>query len=153
MSIELTAVASLVGSVIAAGAAYVFTKWREREEEWRKDKREFYKAFVASLSDVVEGESTLVGQVAFNLATNNLSLIAPQRVIEALIEYRKEVSISNPDRRQDRFEQVMSRLLYEMRKDLGMSPRDNEGTFRVLLWSAGIPKTNMPPVSQRLERI
>jgi len=143
---------TLAGSGIAACcAAYVFAKWREREAEWRKDKREYYKAFVASLSGTVEGDDTPEGMLAFNRATNDLSLIAPQRVIEALIAFRKETSISNPDRRQDRHDQLLSRLLYEMRKDLALSPKDDEKTFRVVLWASGVIRGKAVSQSERSE--
>ena len=134
MSSELL---TIISSIFAAGSVYVFTKWRERESEWRKDKREYYKTFIASFSENVEGDATEEGKLAFNRATNNLSLIAPQRVVEALIAYRKEISFSNTNRQQDRHDELFSRLLYEMRRDLGISPKDNEKTFRVLLWASG----------------
>jgi len=151
MPVEIATVITIVGGVIVAGATYVFTKWREREAEWRKDKRENYKAFVASLSGPVEGDDTPEGMLAFNRATNDLSLIAPQRVIEALIAFRKETSISNPDRRQDRHDQLLSRLLYEMRKDLALSPKDDEKTFRVVLWASGVIRGKAVSQSERSE--
>ncbi len=145
MSSEITTVFMLVGSVIAAGAAYMFTKWREREAEWRKEKREHYKTFVASLSGNLEGESTPQGKVAFNRATNNLNLIAPQSVIEALIAFREEIKVSNPNRQQERHDALLSGLLYEMRKDLKISPRDDSSTFLVRLWSSGCPPKGLHP--------
>ncbi|MFZ1934200.1 MAG: hypothetical protein WCB27_26075 [Thermoguttaceae bacterium] len=152
MPTEIATLITVVGGVIAAGATYLFTKWREREAEWRKDKREYYKAFMASCSANVEGDSTPEGKLAFNRATNDLSLIAPQRVIEALIAYREETSISNPDRRQDRHDQLLSRLLYEMRRDLAMSPKDDEDTFRVILWASGVTSAEKESLSQRSKR-
>src|SRR5664280_3670867 len=95
-------VITLACSALVAVLGYLFTKSHEREAEWRKDKREYYKAFVASLSSIIEGESTPKGKVEFNRATNNLSLIAPQRVIEALIAFREETSTSNRNRQRDR---------------------------------------------------
>ena len=138
MPFELAPVITVVGGIVAAGAAYMFTKWREREAEWRKDKREYYKAFVASLSETLQNETTSGGPVAFRRATNDLNLIAPQRVVESLIAYRHEISISNPHRDADRENRLLSRLLFEMRRDLAMSPKDDEATFRVVLWAAGI---------------
>jgi hypothetical protein len=146
MSTEVGALFAIAGSILGAGASYLFSKWREREAEWRKDRREFYKAFVASSSLVVEGDVTPEGKLVFNRATNDLNLIAPQRVIEALIAFRKETSISNQNSRtQESHDRLYSRLLYEMRKDLAMSPKDDEATFRVLLWASGNTPRKQPP--------
>ena len=87
MPYEIASIMTFVGGALGAGVAYFLTKWREREAEWRKDKREHYKAFVGSLSGIIEGEATPEGKVIFNRATNDLNLIAPQTVIEALIAY------------------------------------------------------------------
>jgi hypothetical protein len=138
MTFDLTPAITALFGIVGAGAAYLFTKSREREAEWRKDKREYYKAFVASLSETLENETTPEGPVAFRRATNDLNLIAPQRVVDALITYRHEISISNPHRDAERENRLLSRLLFEMRRDLAMSPKDDEATFRVVLWAAGI---------------
>ena len=138
MSSEITVIlTTIISSVVVAGSTYLFTKWKEWESEWRKDKREYYKAFVTSLSGNVDGDATEEGKLAFNRATIDLNLIAPQRVIEALIAYREEISFSNANRQQVRHDELLSLLLYEMRKDLGMSPKDDGKTFRVLLWASG----------------
>jgi hypothetical protein len=138
MPVEVNIILALFSSIVMAGATYLFTKWREREAEWRKDRREYYKAFMASCSENVEGDATNEGKLSFNHATNDLSLIAPQRVIEALIAYREETSVSNPNRSQEQHDRLFSQLLYEMRRDLAISPCDNKNTFRVFLWASGV---------------
>ena len=84
----VTAIISLVGSFFVVAVTYWFTKQREREAGWRKEKLAYYKAFVESLSGTVEGDSTPDGQRAFAKACNNLLLFAPQPVIEALDAFR-----------------------------------------------------------------
>jgi hypothetical protein len=55
----ITACATVLGGLLVAGATYLFTKQREREADWRKEKLEHYKAFSSSLSGIIEGESEL----------------------------------------------------------------------------------------------
>src|SRR5438876_149720 len=86
------------GGIAVVGATYWFTKQREREAEWRKEKLEYYKAFVVALGGTIAGEATPEGHRAFARACNNLNLVAPQAVIEALREFQQEIKISNPNK-------------------------------------------------------
>lgn len=137
MSSELNMVITVVTGVVGAGAAFIFTKWREREAEWRKEKREHYKDFVNSLSDVVKEVATHECHVRFARACNNLNLIAPQTVIEAVKAFQDEIKISNPNKDDSRHDVLLSKVLFEMRRDLSISPKDDHETFRVRLWSPG----------------
>lgn len=134
----LTAVIAALGTLLAAAATYWFTKQREREAEWRKEKLAYYKAFVESLSGILEGESSAEGQRVFAKACNNLLLFAPQRVISALDEFKSEIRVTNRDRSIERHDKFLSNLLLEIRKDLSIEPHDDPGTFKVALWASGV---------------
>jgi hypothetical protein len=135
----VTAVIAASGAVAMAGATYWFTKKREREAELRKEKLEHYKDFVASLSGVISGETTPEGQRAFSRACNKLNLVAPQSVLFALQIFQNEIKISNQERSNVRHDELMTKLFYEIRKDLGVTPVDELSTFRVGLWASGVP--------------
>lgn len=141
----LTAIVSAAGAVVAAVAGYVFTKRAEREAEWRKEKLDRYKAFVASLSGTIEGETSLQGQEAFAHACNNILLFAPRPVIDALQRFRDEIRVSNPNKSIERHDQLLADLLFEIRNDLGLRPRDDRSTLRVQLWAVG--KSHFEPVN------
>lgn len=134
----VAALIAALSAIVVAGATYWLTKQREREAEWRKEKLEHYKAFVSALSGTISGETTAEGQRAFARACNNLNLIAPQRVIEALREFQEEIKISNPDKDQENHDRLIAALFYEIRQDMGISPRDNREKFRVGLWASGV---------------
>lgn len=139
-----TALIAASGAIALAGASYWFTKQRERDAELRREKLAHYKDFVTSLSGTISGESTPDGHRAFSRACNNLNLIAPFAVLQALQEFREETRISNPNPpSRDRHDELLSRLFFEMRKDLGISPSDNSDTFKIGLWASGQP-TNGP---------
>jgi hypothetical protein len=135
----ITAIIAASSAVAVAGASYWFTKKRERDAELRREKLEHYKDFVASLSGIISGEATAEGQRAFSRACNRLNLIAPQSVLKSLQSFQHEIKISNASRSIERHNQLMSELFYEIRKDLGVAPRDEAATFRVGLWAAGVP--------------
>ena len=127
------------GAIILAGATYWFTKKREREAELRKEKLEHYKDFVSSLSGIISGEWTAESQREFARACNKLNLVAPQSVIKALQDFQQEIKINNTNRSNEQHDKLMSKLFYEMRKDLQITPRDKDFNFTFGLWAAGLP--------------
>jgi hypothetical protein len=132
-----TALIAASGALLLAGSTYWFTKKREREAELRKEKLDHYKTFVASLSGIMTNEGTPEGQRAFARASNNLNLVAPQSVIEALQRFQHEIRASNKSRNRSRHDELLSALFYEIRKDLQVSPKDKEESFQIGLWAVG----------------
>jgi hypothetical protein len=140
----VTALISIFGAVVAAAASYWFTKQREREAEWRKEKLVHYKAFVESLSGIIEGESTSEGLRSFAKACNNLLLFAPQSVSEALDQFKSEIRISNKNKSQEKHDRLLAVLLIEIRKDLKIRPADDPSSFKALLWASGVKSDAAP---------
>ncbi len=142
MRAEITAIVTTVGALLVAvtGAAWTYwlTKKKEREAEIRKEKLEHYKAFVASLNGILEGEDSPEGQEAFALACNRLLLFAPQPVLEALRKYQEESRASNTVRDKKYHDKLLSSLLFEIRRDLTVTPKDKRETFAVWLWASGV---------------
>lgn len=132
----LSALIALLGSLLVATATYWFTKQREREAEWRKEKLSHYKILIESLSGIVEGDASPEGHRAFAKATNNLLLFAPQFVITALNEFRDEISLSNQNRSMEKHDRLLAVLLLAIRRDVGVSPTDNPSTFEAILWAS-----------------
>ena len=126
------------GAVVLAGVTYWFTKKREREAELRKEKLEHYKEFVLALSGVISGEGTPEGQKGFARACNKLNLVAPQAVIRALQDFQKAIKPGN-DTNRALHDKLLSSLLYEMRKDLQITPKDKDTSFVFGLWASGVP--------------
>jgi dsDNA-specific endonuclease/ATPase MutS2 len=133
----ITSIVAASGVVVLAGATYWFTKKREREAELRKEKLEHYKDFVASLSGIVSNEGTPETQRAFARACNKLNLVAPQAVVKALQDFQQEIKVTNPNKNDAKHDQLMSKLFYEMRKDLQITPKDKDTSFVFGLWASG----------------
>jgi hypothetical protein len=135
----VTTIIAASGAIILAGASYWFTKQRERDAELRREKLEHYKEYAVCLSSVLSGEGTPEGKQAYALACNKLNLVAPQAVLKALQNFQQATKDGNSSTTLEHHDKLMSLLFYEMRKDLGISPKDSAATFHVGLWaSAGI---------------
>ena len=131
-----TAVIAASGALVLAAASYWFTKRREREAELRKEKLDHYKEFAASLSGIISGEDSPEGQRAFAASCNKLNLIAPYGVLQALQAYQIETKAGNAPTL-EMHDKLLSALFFEIRRDLGISPRDRSNTFSVHLWASG----------------
>lgn len=144
-----TSLISATGALLVAVAGYVLTKRAEREAEWRKEKLAYYKEFVSSLSGAIANESTAEGQVRFSRACNDLLLFAPHRVIAALDCYWDEIGASNPSKSLENHDKLLSELFFEIRRDIGVRPKDQRHAFTVRLRSSGIPATRNPERNSR----
>lgn len=139
MTVEIiTALIASASALTLAGASYWFTKQRERDADLRREKLEHYKDFTSTLTGIIRNEATSEGQKAFSAACNKLNLIAPQPVIKALHAFQEEISVKNKDKDDNKHDQLLSNLFYEIRKDLKISPADTKETLLIRLWASGI---------------
>jgi hypothetical protein len=74
----LTSVISAAGALLVAVAGYVFTKRAERDARWRDEKLAHYKEFDASLSGVIENESTPEGHEPSRVGIVRIPLGTPE---------------------------------------------------------------------------
>ena len=140
----VTALIAASGALLLAGTTFWFTKKREREAELRKEKLEHYKDFVAALSAIASVEWTADDQRAFARACNKLNLIAPQAVVKALQAFQQEIKVGNSQRSLERHDFLMSKVFFEMRRDLTVFPRDADKSFVFGLWASGQPRAGEP---------
>jgi hypothetical protein len=146
----LPSIISAAGALLVAVAGYVFTKRAERESKWREEKLAHYKEFVASLSGIMDNEGTPEGQIRFARACNDILLFAPQRVIEALDQFRTETRVSNTNKSIEKHDALLTQLLLVIRRDLGVRPADDVATFRAHLWASGVPSKPSSSSSPRV---
>lgn len=133
---------------MVAGLTYLLTKKRDRDAELRREKLEHYKRFARSLSGVCNGSPpSRDEQAAFAQACNDLNLIAPQSVLQALNDLPEQIDSGNkqrPSGYSNRLFKQFSLLFLEIRRDLGMKPRDSADTFSIGLFAltAGQPDSS-----------
>ncbi|WP_143277629.1 hypothetical protein [Bordetella genomosp. 10] len=95
----VVAIISVSGTVMVSALTFFFTKQKEREAEWRKQKLDHYKEFMAALNDIVGPPPTTEEKVRFASAANNIFLVGSPSVLLALRGYLDETAQSNPNRR------------------------------------------------------
>jgi hypothetical protein len=125
--------ASVWAAIIAvAGAALSFylTKYYERKMEWQREKINHYKVLVSAISDLASCGTDDEANKKFFLASNTIALVAPQNVIKALMILFDETKLSNPIHcSQERHDKLLKELLLAIRKDIGLSSKDDPNTF------------------------
>ena len=133
----------LTGAVALAvpSLSYYLTKKHELRVAQHNLKLSQYQEFMDALAGVIEGEATDEGHKRFGRATNTLQLVASNNVIVALHAYREEIRVSNQHRNIDKDEALLSRLVWEIRKDLNDAPTNNPSDFSARLWSSTPPKS------------
>ncbi|WP_170002454.1 hypothetical protein [Pseudopontixanthobacter vadosimaris] len=83
-------------------------------------------------------------KVRFATAVNNLHLIGSPSVIVALHAFTDEIAESNrANMERDRHDELWSRLVWEIRNDLGDAPGDR-ANFSARLWASGTGTNVLP---------
>lgn len=137
MSSEVTvAVITIVGSLLVAAVSYHFSKRKQIEAEWRTEKLNHYKVLLASISDLAVDNEDIEAHRHFALPVNTLALVAPQYVVKAMLAFHDGVKISAENRSPEVHDELLSKLLLAIRKDLGMKPKDDIATFQYHLIGA-----------------
>jgi hypothetical protein len=135
-SVVVSVIAAASGVIIAAFSFYL-TKKKEREADWRKYKYEQYKDFMVSISGIVAGDSTPEGNRAFARACNTLHLIGSKGVLDALHAYQNKARSTNPNHSPAEEAALLSKLIWEVRKDIEIPGTPEESEFSVHLWCSG----------------
>jgi hypothetical protein len=131
----IVAVISTAAGVTVASLSYYFSKKKEREADWRKYKFEQYKEFMVSMSGNLTNSSTPDGIRSFYKACNALSLIGSRGVLLALPAFIN--SAGKPNVSRDAHDALLSKLIWEIRQDVGIPGTPDASEFSVQLWSSG----------------
>ncbi|MDR3481016.1 MAG: hypothetical protein P4L91_09910 [Burkholderiaceae bacterium] len=135
----ISAAVAIVVAIISAAATTGIKIWgdyntkkQEREDARAAEKLNHYKVFLSSLSGMATDNSNQEFADNFALASNTIALVAPQKVVNALMNFvDAKKCVGEPDPR------VLVKLILEIRKDIGIG-NDDEQTFRYELvkWDA-----------------
>ncbi len=68
--------------------------------------------------------------------------------LEALQMFQQEIKVSNTERSVEQHDELLSALFLEIRKDLGVSPSDNETTFKVGILASGVSSASEPQLGR-----
>jgi hypothetical protein len=126
----VVAIIAASASIIVAALTFFLTKRYELYVQWRSEKMNHYRVLFSALSDLaVDGADKDDANKRFALASNTISLAAPQYVINALMAFHDEVKFSNPNKLPERHDKLLNELLLAVRRDIGLVKGDDSATF------------------------
>lgn len=126
----LTAIITASGAIVVAALTFFLTKRHQLDMGWRQEKLNHYKSLLSAISDLaVDGIDKEKANQRFALSANTIVLVAPQNVVTALMQFHDEIKYSNPHRTLERHDKMLVNLLLEIRKDIGLTSKDNRETF------------------------
>lgn len=134
----VVAIISAAAGLVASALTFFLTKKKEREAEWRKQKLDHYKEFMAALNDIVGPAASTEARVRFAHAANNIFLVGSPDVLISLRSFLDETAASNRDPNNDRHDELLTKLVFAVREDLGIKPNKPVGDYIFRLW-AGRP--------------
>lgn len=135
----IVAIITAAAGLFASSLTFFLTKKKEREAEWRKQKLDHYKEFMAALNDIVGPPAPVEARVRFASAANNIFLVGSPAVLIALRGYLDETAESNTARRDDKHDEHLTKLIFAIRDDLGIEPNKPIPDYAFRLW-AGRPR-------------
>jgi hypothetical protein len=126
----IVAIIAGAASIIVAALSFWLTKRAERKDALQQRKLEHYRALLSAISDLaVDGVNKDEANKRFAQAANTIALVAPPRVISALIAFHDEVKFSNPNRSADGHDKKLKDLLLAIRWSLELPFEDDPSTF------------------------
>lgn len=131
---DTAVVVAVISGVVAPTSAFYFTKAKERAADRQKRKFEQYQELLTAMGSIVGTDATPQGHRRFAAACNTLSLMASVGVIRALHGYQDEIRISNPHKSDEKHDALYSKLVWEIRRDLGIPGPRRAEDFSVRLW-------------------
>jgi hypothetical protein len=134
----VVSIIAAASSVIVAAGSFYLTKKKEREADWRKYKFEQYKEFLVSMSGSLTRDSTPDSRRRFYTAGNALNLIGSNGVILSLHSFLAVAG--KPGLSEADHDALLSKLIWEIRQDVGIPGTPDASEFSAHLWSPG-PKS------------
>lgn len=132
----VTASFSVSGAVLSFG----LTKRAERRDRLQQRKLEHYSQLMSALSDLAsDGVDQDEANERFNRSVNTIVLVAPQAVVQSLMDFHDEIKISNRNRTQEGHDKRLNELVLALRKSLELPTVDDPTTFRFHLIGRKLP--------------
>ena len=133
VAVQVAIVSAALG-IISASATFYFTKRAERRDQLQERKRGHYGQLLCAISDLAsDGVDQRKANEQFNRAVNTIVLVAPQKVVQAVMAFHDEIKISNPNRTQEGHDERLNELVLAIRESLELPFPDDSSTFRVHL--------------------
>jgi hypothetical protein len=117
-------------SISVAALSFYLTKRAERKDALQQRKLIHYQELLSSISDLAnDGTNKVEADLKLAKSVNTIALVAPQSVINLLMEYYDEIRISNPNRTNENHDQKLKALVLAIRKSIQLPFDDDPDTF------------------------
>jgi len=118
---------------VAPAISYYLTKRKERDAEWQRFKFELYKEFVESAGGAAAVNPSPEDLARFTAACNTLHLAASKGALDALHDFQDDLMSRGGQRQHE----LLSRLAWELRKDLRIARNPSVEQFKMKIWTPG----------------
>lgn len=126
----LIAIISASASILVAAFTFYFTKRYQTNSEWKKEKLEHYRKLLFALSDLaIDGKDKDQANQEFSEYCNTICLVASQEVIHKLMTLHDFLKLPIEKRNADIEPKLINQLMIEIRKDIGLTKKDNIQEF------------------------
>ena len=126
----LIAIISACASILVASFTFYFTRRYQTKAEWKKEKLEHYRKLLVSLSDLaVDGKDKDKANQEFSEFSNTICLVASQDVIHKLMTLHDAIKLPSEKRDFDSEAKFINELMVAIRKDIGLTKKDNIEKF------------------------
>jgi hypothetical protein len=126
----LIAIISASASILVAALTFYLTKRHQTRADWKREKLEHYRKLLISLSDLaVDGKNKERANQDFAEFSNTICLVASQEVIHRLMILHNEIKQSSDKRNFDLEVKLINDLMIEIRKDIGLTKKDDVHKF------------------------
>jgi ATP-dependent Lon protease len=128
----------IIASIITAGTAisiavvsFFLNENAKRKADWQQKKFGHYQKLLLAIDDLaVDGRNKQKANQNFSTASNTTVLIASQEVITALMLFHNEIKWENKEGfSRQRHDRLLKELVLAIRKDIGLSKKDNIKSF------------------------
>jgi len=120
-------------SIFVAALSFWLTKRAERRDALQQRKLEHYRELLLAISDLaVDGVDKEEANRRFACAANIIVLVAPPKVINALMAFHDEVKFSKPNRSPAGHDKKLKELLVAIRWSLQLPFEDEPFEFHLI---------------------
>lgn len=135
----IVALIAAIATIAVAATSFFLNEHAKRKAEWRQKKFAHYQELLQALSELaIDGKNKRQANFDFSAASNTVVLIASQEVVTALMLFHSEITRSNKDNFSlERHDKLLQKLILAIRKDIGLSKKDDPDTFDFHLIGSG----------------
>lgn len=126
------AVISAIVALSVAVLTFSLNEQANRKSDWRQKKFGYYQELLDSLSGIAgDGSDWNTANDMYANAYNKVGLIASQEVVDCLVKFQAEIDRDNPNKSKEAHDRLLKNLIMAIRKDIGLSKKDNLDTFPI----------------------